>query len=421
MLGGRSICVCDSCGKQFEPTVGQRYNKRSTRSVCSKACMSVLLRKVKTRPPRFQVCPGCGKEFNLGNRYVKPGTLLYCTHACWVDTGGKISREARKAARDARKAAMPPKVLACRNCGKDVVQGHNRKEYCDKFCQREWYAGRFDRWKANPQPVRMDADYDQFLDAKELPCPIEGCDWRGLALTVHANVTHGIVADEFKEMCGFNHTTGVVTTAVSRRMRQGQLDRIERGDHVGLEALIKGQNSQKRRSGAPVRRAEASLHLRKVRALRTETEVRQSQGKRLCKRPECGVEFDITDQYKLPQRFCSKSCQRKHGEARRDPNYMKPRNCKVCGAQFPVNGKQAVCGEACRKAANAKPPLPLIDKTCAWCSTTFQVPDSPRGHARVCCDNPTCKAEHARKAIIEWKRNHRAAKKAAKEASHDLG
>ena len=81
-------------------------------------------------------------------------------------------------------------------------------------------AKRFDRWIANPQTLALPQAYDEFLTGEELPCLVEGCNWRGQWLSLHMNYTHGVPADEFKRAAGFNLKSGIISGPMREALAQ---------------------------------------------------------------------------------------------------------------------------------------------------------------------------------------------------------
>lgn len=114
-------------------------------------------------------------------------------------------------------------------CGKtfyakpsDIKRG---KKTCSRACYRAFMAGRFDRAIAAPVSFREMQGFDEFLSQDKLSCLVDGCDWIGHNLGLHMNQSHGIAAEDFKKMAGFNLTTGLV----SRQMEKHLSERGARG------------------------------------------------------------------------------------------------------------------------------------------------------------------------------------------------
>ena len=64
-------------------------------------------------------------------------------------------------------------------CGAKIKNRNYIKKFCSKDCRRLHYAERFDRWVANPETLALPQCYDEFLMQEELPCLIDGCEWKG--------------------------------------------------------------------------------------------------------------------------------------------------------------------------------------------------------------------------------------------------
>ena len=74
--------------------------------------------------------------------------------------------------------------------------------------------------------IALPQAFDEFLTSDVLPCLVEGCDWKGHHLSMHMNQTHGVTAENFKKLAGFNLGSGIV----SAPLHQHYCER----DHVGI-------------------------------------------------------------------------------------------------------------------------------------------------------------------------------------------
>ena len=171
--------------------------------------------------------------------------------------------------------------VACLNCGKQndytpgVAQngGHKNRpdgriyprRFCSRPCFREWNAKRFDRWFATPESLALPQGYDEFLTKKSLPCLVHGCDWVGDNLSIHMNHAHGICADEFKRLAGFNKGTGVVSPSTSRKLSENTIALREAGI---LETSLDFRNSVDLTKQRHPWRPEAREHIMKARMAR---------------------------------------------------------------------------------------------------------------------------------------------------------
>lgn len=123
-------------------------------------------------------------------------------------------------------------VVECAYCGKKkkIKKSHKlQRNFCNRIHYRKFMAERFDRWIASPQKIALPQNYDEFLTQEQLPCPVAGCQWEGKGLSAHANFEHGIGAERFKKMVGFNLHTGLVAPGTSKKMSNNMKARIESG------------------------------------------------------------------------------------------------------------------------------------------------------------------------------------------------
>ncbi len=257
-------------------------------------------------------CPECGKHFE--SRYVK----TYCGMKCWVNSPAFKAQQ--KANNDKKKAEAAVRG-ECLQCGAEFFAKASRKQkFCCKSHYRAYMAERFDRWIASPQAIALPQAYDEFLTLEELPCLIEGCDWHGRNLGQHLNFAHGIPANEFKKLAGFNKTTGLVTPDLSQSLASRP--------HLAFASLPPGVGTKKgdpsaKRGQSPS--LEAKEHLAKARVLLGET---PSQHKRTCK--GCGKEFQ-QEYYFGVTKYCSLDCRAAHYAKKRPIVTLV---CAECGSTF---------------------------------------------------------------------------------------
>jgi endogenous inhibitor of DNA gyrase (YacG/DUF329 family) len=255
-------------------------------------------------------CPECGKHFE--SRYEK----TYCGMECYTSSAAFKSRMASY--NDEKKNIVRGE---CPQCGVEFFAKASRKQkFCSKNHYRAYMAERFDRWIASPQAVALPQAYDEFLTLDELPCLIEGCDWHGLNLGQHLNFAHGIPANEFKKLAGFNKSTGLVTPAVS--------EALANRPHLAFAVPPITQTTGKTRESPSL---EAREHAAKARALAM---VSADSIKRLCK--GCGKEFQQDIPFGV-KKYCSIEC--------RDVFYKKARPfetliCAECGKPFQTQSKE---------------------------------------------------------------------------------
>lgn len=237
---------------------------------------------------RFFICANCNKEFE--SRYAGK---KFCTLKCYHD-----SPEFRARMQSYNERIRTRKPFECLNCKGEVLPGRGRgKKYCSQKCYREYMAGRFDRYIGSPESLALPQNYDEFLTGEELRCLIDGCGWSGICLSQHMNFAHGIKKDEFKEMAGFNKSTGVVTADHSAKLSAAK------GAEEGRTELMRRLRAMQDGRGPAVpvnreRRLEEREHYAKARDLRVFTD-----RDLIC--PECGTSFTTQSSVK---RYCSVKC-----------------------------------------------------------------------------------------------------------------
>jgi hypothetical protein len=202
---------------------------------------------------------------------------------------------------------------------------------------------RFDRWTANPETIALPQNYDEFLSKNELPCLVDNCDWKGKFLSCHMNFTHGVSAEVFKKLAGFNHTTGLVSAdlhkVMSLRMQQWCEDNNPGGVFVPTENTVRKNI-----------RLEGKEHQKKTRALIK------------------------SGQYQCKKTVLIKNC----------------KNCRKTIKQ-PAMGHRLYCDNGCRqKYYNRKNAECKYGCICQWCSKQFmgnveQYRRQLKGLAIACC------------------------------------
>lgn len=282
----RDNLECGHCKSIFQGTDSQaRKVKYEDRIVyCSPTCRSAAqsLKSAEAaiksgKKPRKGVlvgpCPTCGEKFE--SKIDK----IFCSMSCYTKSPGFIER------RDANaKLTSNPEIRTkisntlkkgqdapCLECGKVFYQKRataswNAKKFCCMPCYRSYLAKRFDRWIANPQRLALLQNYDEFLNQTELPCLIDGCDWRGDHLSTHMNQSHGVTADEFKRAAGFNLSTGVVSRplAIALRGRENVGVAITSREYEEAAAIASKESGGKNRD---YRSREGAEHRKKARLL----------------------------------------------------------------------------------------------------------------------------------------------------------
>ena len=133
--------ICGQCGKEFP----HKYN--TTNKFCSRECYqenrkehpelykSETINAISSEPLRliYQcVCEYCGKPFETDNIQKK-----YCSQECQYKAG---IQKAIKRQHDRNVANYKPKLIRCKECGKEFVPefGEKRSSFCSDKCMRKW-------------------------------------------------------------------------------------------------------------------------------------------------------------------------------------------------------------------------------------------------------------------------------------------
>lgn len=289
---GNAVYCCEECRKQ-----GQLARNRE-------------------RKPKHLIgpCPTCGEMFRSR---IKDKT--FCSMKCYTTNPETLDR--LRAMNDERKVP----VTSCPQCGEDTATG---RKYCSNLCRRRYFAERFDRFVANPEQIALPQNFDEFLLQSSLPCLFDGCEWSGPNLAVHVNFAHGISADDFKELVGFNKTTGLVCPELSRELSAKAKRLIAEGVLVSDPSHL--ESADRSRKGL---RLEGKEHWQKSMALggghkrfveaavakSREPERRKEMGERvkqtIAEMPtvaltcqECGVSFETKEMHAKRAKFCSQKC-----------------------------------------------------------------------------------------------------------------
>jgi hypothetical protein len=336
---------CVICGKVF-----QVYPSQISASVtCSKACRNERFKQSHPdrHPPEFGVlwqdvlqgpCPQCGRQFK--SRYKK----TYCSMDCYTKSPGLVERlNAENCQRRVDRE--------CLQCGALIqTKKYASRRYCSSPCRRKWFAERFDRWIANPQEIALPQCFDEFLTQAELPCLIKGCDWFGQSLGYHVNIVHGIDADEFKKMAGFNKSTGLVVPDLSAKMSAIQSvlsrDRLARG----VSSIFSAMEASRVAVAVTGSSLEAGEHRAKAIAVKKANWA----GDKFLPCTTCGK--DVIQPWAGRKLYCSQKCRSRH--------YMRAQfsmTCSLCGIAFNGNRQQrnrfdsslpVACSAACRGRLN---------------------------------------------------------------------
>ena len=327
---------CAWCEKEFITNSRAQFGAmRAGRNVyCSTECLNAQCRANGESRYMLGPCPTCGRMFKSRTRGKR-----FCSQKCYVTNPETQAR--LKGYNEKRRAA--PKL--CPQCGKSFQ--HHAKKYCSNMCRRKYFAERFDRWVANPEQIALPQNFDEFMARDVLPCLVEGCDWEGENLACHVNFAHGITADQFRELAGFNRKTGLVGAALHELMSERTRRMIATGVLEAPPRSLDGVD----RSVTYSPRLEAKEHGMKARALLSGA--RSERAAKPCL--YCGQ--DVVQPYWGRALYCSTICRSKYYQ-------MKGRaeiRCDYCGQAFTGERAQVLrvrrnqkvcCSPLCRNRMN---------------------------------------------------------------------
>lgn len=301
--------ACGHCAGIFLGTYKQEWNQRraSTTPFCSDICRTAFMASRLRMPiPNKGPCRNCGAHFS--SRSEK----LFCSMKCYTGSSQFSAMLAAARVKSARPQSVGKRAaklrqgedVPCLECGEEfyrkrATDRRPARKFCTTVCYRSYMAKRFDRFIANPETLALPQNFDEFLDLDELPCLVDGCGWAGKHLSVHANLAHGIRADDFKRATGFNLGSGLIGSDLARRLS-------ERARHgVAVEPDLQVAQERTRALGEGSLLAYASLegreHHAKARAL-----VATLPGpSRTCR--ACGVSFLQTTPFGRTL-YCTRDC-----------------------------------------------------------------------------------------------------------------
>lgn len=313
----RDNLVCGHCQSVFQGTDSQarkvKYENRIT--YCSLACRAAARSAAKAAKalldgsaPLFGPCPVCNQMFE--SRTSK----IFCNMACYVKSKQfkalqqeNIKKAATCSREELNAAQRKGQEVPCLECGKVFYQKRATntapaKKFCCRPCYRSYLAKRFDRHIANPERLALPQNYDEFLDRDELPCLVEGCDWRGQHLSIHMNQAHGITADELKRAAGFNLGSGIISRVLAKTLSERE--------NVGIGLA---EMSRRLAPLAAARRAQANTKHRymskerKEHAMKTQANIRAEQTgpERICR--QCQQPFEQSSPFGKTL-YCSTEC-----------------------------------------------------------------------------------------------------------------
>ena len=336
---------CKGCDRILE-------SGKSSRGMCSKCYQRWQLKNVPHEDKYKYTCKNCGVLFF--SRYKK----AYCTLKCYISSNDfkertlKQAKEMTIANRKKSGYSDPTKkfVVKCRNCGADIVtKKAHPKTYCNNVCRREYFNSRFDRYIANPETIALPQNYDEFLDRHILPCLIDGCDWEGKNLSNHMNFSHGIPAEKFKEIAGFNDGTGVISKDTALKLSKRL--QMWTKENPPISAFHSGRTASiGKRATAP--RLEGKEHHQKSHALLKHID---PETYLLCK--WCGVK--VQQKYFGKKLYCSTQCRSKYYRAGKKTHDI---ICTQCGKVYKGDIRQSrrqakglvvACSIVCRQKLNS--------------------------------------------------------------------
>jgi len=232
------------------------------------------------RQLRTSTCSVCGSEFQSRSKHRK-----FCDLKCYArskEGRAKLLAASKKGAAQRRKH-KGSKQVACIQCGQAIYTTTPEKtfRFCNSRCRRTYWRKLFDELIANPEGLPLPQNYDEFLDRAELPCLMPNCDWEGRSLGGHMFQCHGITANEFKEMAGFNRGTGLVGTQTARMIAKSHTGRRGGGFLDGVDQENTDVNHH------PPLRLEGKEHLKKAQLGRKhseETKKKMSESAKRAKR-----------------------------------------------------------------------------------------------------------------------------------------
>ncbi len=280
-------------------------------------------------------CPNCGKMFKSRSK-----NKLFCCMKCYTSSP---EFKSRMQSYNEKKRLAPRE---CPQCG-TLVQ-HKKNKYCSNACRRLYFAERFDRWVANPEKIALPQNFDEFMSKSKLPCLVEGCDWEGAFLGQHVNIAHGITADNFRELVGFNHGTGLVGIDLHLVMSEHAKQMIEDGTwSPGTPPELRDVDRSIRKSP----RLEAREHMLKAGALNAGK--KSQRGPLPCRHCNTPVEQNYYGQILYCSTRCRSAYYRNQGRAEL--------HCDYCGDTFMArtdqlkrakNDQKVCCSLECRNHMN---------------------------------------------------------------------
>ena len=288
---------------------------------------------------RFGPCPTCGAMFESRDRKI------FCSMNCYHKSDRFKEIIAKRAA-----AQRVEDHRTCPHCGEMfITKPSSDRKFCTKLCSRAHSAERHDRWVANPQKIALPQNFDEYLLQDELPCLVEGCHWTGKNLSQHVNFVHGISAAKFKEMVGFNRSTGLVSPEAWRALSDRPYDHLRNDPEKNRQILAAAREKWDGHTSG--RRLESRERSRKQLAERRASLPPQTL---MCGR--CSSPFVVTGAVSKKPKNCPPCRQVLHYEKAMARSV--PLTCANCGKEFLGNALQRrraekhlpiVCSAECKQ------------------------------------------------------------------------
>jgi endogenous inhibitor of DNA gyrase (YacG/DUF329 family) len=247
----RDALKCEHCGVIFQGTDSQARHVKYEEKVVY--CTPVCRRAASSEKARQQAlnegkklrkgilngpCPTCGKMYE--SHIDKMFCSLKCYNASPKFKEMLLANYKKGSERTQEIWAVKMKRV-CPVCGKEFRAVRSHRKFCSHLCYRKFRADLFDAWIANPQQIALPQCYDEFMLQDELPCLVDGCQWKGRNLSVHLNVGHGIKAADFKRAAGFNLKTGLISPDLFAQLSE----RNKVGVAINVQLQQKGKDALK--------------------------------------------------------------------------------------------------------------------------------------------------------------------------------
>ena len=161
-------------------------------------------------------CETCGVEF------MSKAVRRFCSVKCRANHPS--FREKLLANLSVEKTRSGPmrsgQMIKCVSCDNEIYLTASKlkrgKKACSRTCWHRWLSERFDKDIALRVSATEISNYDEFLSAEKLKCPL--CEWAGDSLSHHLNMTHHVSAATFKELFGFNRSTSLVSADLRKKL-----------------------------------------------------------------------------------------------------------------------------------------------------------------------------------------------------------